>query len=171
MNSLFDNICIVYKTRPIRLVFFTEILWTHVSGTSTIEGEEYQTDTMTYEGNGYTIGIESAYLADGNSVMDASILTSDGSEGIDVVEEGDSVYLVFGENRIDVTEQLQQYGWAVGKIALGEEIIVYELFDLRNREDIQGIARGFYQYNEFVNSVLNEQERTVLDASPIYYAE
>ena len=68
---------------------------------------------------------------------------SEGTEGVEIVQDGENIYLEFGKNRIDLTRQIETYGnddqddvCAAGKILFGERMVVYEVSDTRRTKQL-----------------------------------
>ena len=152
-------------------------LWNHTFVYNPNTGED-DMNQYTYEGDGYSIQIQQAavYGEDGKL---AEFSGGGGSEGVKIIDENNSILLTFGDNSFDITDQINEKGYAFLKISVSDRLIVFLVEPMVPEPSDNNIVYFpmFYDYDIFVNNspgvptingFINSEE---IKAAPLYYAK
>ena len=163
-------------------------VWQHMTERGSFNGSAYTEDTSVYTGNGFKLQIVTIQNDEDDRPLGFGIVT----EGVALEQRSGSFFLCFGENEIDLTDQIGCYEKdemstaAVAKIDLNGRLIVAHVVD--NREYLQYLKEKepnaasnqpeymteFYEYEAFIKSIaphIGKQFADVLENAEVFYAK
>lgn len=156
-------------------------VWKHAFVNNPNTGKD-DMDQYTFEGDGYYIQVQhaSVYDTEGNFAGSAG---GGVINGVDVINDNDSLYLTFGSNKFDLTDQIKEKGYALLKISISDRVMVcvvtlHEIHSATGENETNSIYLPyFYDYDYVLNNeydVIGSDgfiSKEDIAAAPVYYAD